>query len=112
MSQRYAYARYITNLNYINSIGYVSEEQVVGGKNVINVTLAEDAALLDEVVVVGYGTQKKANLSGAVETVTAKELSSRATNNVGLALQGLVPNLNISMSSGGADYTPTFNIRG
>lgn len=93
-------------------IGYVPEEKAVRGQNVINVMLSEDAALLDEVVVVGYGTQKKANLSGAVETVTAQELSSRATNNVGLALQGLVPNLNISMSSGGADYTPTFNIRG
>ena len=93
-------------------IGYAPQEKAVKGQNVINVMLTEDAALLDEVVVVGYGTQKKANLSGAVETVTAQELSSRATNNVGLALQGLVPNLNISMSSGGADYTPTFNIRG
>ena len=93
-------------------IGYAPQEKAVKGQNVINVMLTEDAALLDEVVVVGYGTQKRANLSGAVETVTAQELSSRATNNVGLALQGLVPNLNISMSSGGADYTPTFNIRG
>ena len=93
-------------------IGYKMQSMKVGNLQVINIKMVVDDAMLDEVVVVGYGTQKKVNLSGAVETVTAKELSNRATNNVGLALQGLVPNLNITMSSGGADYTPTFNIRG
>ena len=67
---------------------------------------------LDEVVVVGYGTQKKANLSGAVETVTSKSLENRSTNNVALALQGLVPNLNVTPNGGQANAEPAFNIRG
>jgi len=76
------------------------------------VVMESDSEMLEELVVVGYGTQKKANLSGAVESVDGKALESRSTNNVGLALQGLVPNLIVSASSGQADATPSFNIRG
>lgn len=93
-------------------LGYEKVTVKVGSSKTLNIKMYTDDELLEEVVVVGYGTQKKANLSGAVETVTAKEIANRATNNVGLALQGLVPNLNVTMSSGGADYTPSFNIRG
>lgn len=95
----------------ISYIGYTAKEVAVSNKTVINISLQEDSQTLDEVVVVGYGTQKKANLSGAVETVSSKALTSRATANVGAALQGIVPNLNIS-SSGQANSVPQFNIRG
>src|SRR5690606_22737133 len=78
----------------------------------LEIILSDYNADLDEVVVVGYGTQKKVNLSGAVETVSAKQLADRPTNNVGLALQGIVPNLSISPNGGQANATPTFNIRG
>ncbi len=57
---------------------------------------------LDEVVVVGYGTQKKVNLSGAVANVDGKVLENRPITNIGQGLQGVVPNLNVSMNNGGA----------
>lgn len=68
---------------------------------------------MDEVVVVGYGTQKKANLSGAVAAVDGKVLQDRPITNIGQGLQGVVPNLNITMNNGGAPgATSSFNIRG
>ena len=66
-----------------------------------------------QVVVVGYGTQKKANLSGAVAAVDGKVLQDRPITNIGQGLQGVVPNLNITMNNGGAPgATSSFNIRG
>src|SRR5690606_32674130 len=69
---------------------------------------------LDEVVVVGYGTQKKVNLTGAVESVDTERLQDRPTGNLGQALQGVSPGLNVfSNNSGGQpDATMNFNIRG
>ncbi len=96
----------------ISYIGYTTQEISVGNRSHLNVVLNEDSESLDEVVVVGYGTQKKANLSGAVETVSSKALENRSTSNVGLALQGLVPNLNVTPNGGQANAEPSFNIRG
>ena len=96
----------------ISYIGFLPSETIVKDGRLISVILREDAEVLDEVVVVGYGTQKKANLSGAVETVTSKSLENRSTNNVALALQGLVPNLNVTPNGGQANAEPAFNIRG
>lgn len=56
--------------------------------------------MLDEVVVVGYGTIKKANLSGAVDQISSKEIEHRISGNTGQTLQGLIPNLNVSFSDG------------
>jgi TonB-linked SusC/RagA family outer membrane protein len=96
----------------ISYIGYVNQEIVVKGRASLSVILKEDSQTLNEVVVVGYGTQKKVNLSGAVESVSARKLESRSTNNIGLALQGVVPNLTIDPGSGQANATPSYNIRG
>ena len=96
----------------ISYIGYMEREIKVGNQKNLTVRLSEDTQNLDEVVVVGYGTQKKANLSGAVETVTSNMLQNRATNNIGVALQGLVPNLQVSPNGGSANAEPSFNIRG
>ncbi len=93
-------------------LGYITKEIKVESAGELAVRLSIDIYEVDEVVVVGYGTQKKVNLSGAVETVSAKQLADRPTNNVGLALQGIVPNLSISPNGGQANATPTFNIRG
>jgi TonB-linked SusC/RagA family outer membrane protein len=93
-------------------IGFARQEIKVGGRTTLNVALAEDTQALDEVVVVGYGTQKKVNLSGAVSTVSAKALESRSVTSVNTALQGLAPNLNITRPSGKAIATPGINIRG
>ena len=78
------------------------------------ISLAEDTQTLDEVVVVGFGTQKKVNLTGAVATVDKKTLESRPVTSVSQALQGVMPGLNIDMNDKGGrlDYNPTMNIRG
>ncbi len=67
---------------------------------------------IDEVVIVGYGKQKKVNLTGAVASVSAKQLESRPIANLGQGLQGLIPNLNINVGSGKPGQGSTFNIRG
>ncbi|MDR1583840.1 MAG: carboxypeptidase-like regulatory domain-containing protein, partial [Prevotellaceae bacterium] len=61
----------------ISYVGYVTQEITVGNRTVINVALLGDTQALDEVVVVGYGTQKKVNLSGAVSTISSKGLENR-----------------------------------
>jgi TonB-linked SusC/RagA family outer membrane protein len=96
----------------ISYIGYVMQEVAVGNRSVLNIMLLEDTQTLDEVVVVGYGTQKKANLSGAVSTVSAKALENRPVTNANLALQGMAPGMNIQMSDGYALSAPDINIRG
>ncbi|MFT4202495.1 MAG: TonB-dependent receptor [Chitinophagaceae bacterium] len=67
---------------------------------------------LDEVVVVGYGTQKKVNLTGAVDQITSKAFEGRVLSNVAQMLQGVSPNLNIAPADGKPTRSPSFNIRG
>lgn len=86
----------------VSYIGYLSQEVKVDGKTSITFTLKEDAQILDEVVVVGYGTVKRANLGGAVATADAKTFEARPVQNAVTALQGEVPGLTISRSNGGA----------
>ncbi|MBD5347082.1 MAG: TonB-dependent receptor [Bacteroides sp.] len=96
----------------ISYVGYETVEVKWNG-NAINVSLTENN-MLDEVVVVGFGTQKKINLTGAVSAVSAKELTNRPVSSVSDALQGLVPGLNVLSSSLGGQLngTRTMNIRG
>ena len=98
----------------ISFIGYVTQEVKYTGQDVIKVLLKEDAQTLDEVVVVGFGTQKKVNLTGSVSMVNAEVIESRPVQNVSQALQGVVPGLNFSVNSGGGtlDNTMNVNIRG
>ena len=96
----------------ISFMGYVTQEMTVKGQNNLTVTLKEDSQMLDEVVVVGYGVQKKVNLSGAVQSVSGEKMANRPITNVNTGLQGLVPNLNIQLSSGRATDAPELNIRG
>jgi TonB-linked SusC/RagA family outer membrane protein len=93
-------------------VGYATQEITVGSQTVINVALLEDAQALDEIVVVGYGTQKKVNLSGAVSTISSKTLANRPVTNTNLVLQGLAAGMNIQMSDGHALSAPDINIRG
>lgn len=95
----------------ISFIGYQPQE--VKAAPTVRIVLKEDAELLDEVVVVGYGVQKKANLTGAVSTVdVSKTLASRPQQDVAKALQGTVPGLSIVSSSGEINGSPTIKIRG
>lgn len=96
----------------VSFVGYQNTEVKWNGQP-LTIVLKEDIKVLDEVVVVGYGTQKKANLSGAVAAVDGKVLQDRPITNIGQGLQGVVPNLNITMNNGGAPgATSSFNIRG
>lgn len=97
----------------ISFVGYKTQEIVWNGQN-LEITLKDDSQILDEVVVVGYGTQKKVNVTGAVSMVDSEALASRPVSNVSQALQGQIPGLNMSVSSSGGslDATMNFNIRG
>ena len=96
----------------VSSIGYVTQEVVVGGKSYFVVALADDTQLLDEVVVVGYGTTKKVNLTGAVSVIKADALQDRTALSASKMLQGSVPGLNITNRSGRPGQASTINIRG
>ena len=85
----------------------------VNGKAVINAVMEEDSEMLDDVVVVGFGTQKKENLTGAVASVnTSKQLASRPIADVGRGLQGATPGLNVRIGSSDVGADPVMRIRG
>ncbi len=97
----------------ISFVGYITQEVVWDGQP-ISVTLKDDTQTLEEVVVVGFGTQKKVNLTGAVSTVDSKAISARPVNSVVDALQGAVAGMNFSTASSGGtlNSSKSFNIRG
>ena len=95
----------------ISYVGYQTQTLKASGS--MKVALAEDNALLDEVVVVGYGQQKKANLTGAVSVVDVdKALEGKPEMDVAKALQGVVPGLSVINTQGGINDQPTLTIRG
>jgi len=96
----------------ISYTGYITQEVSLNGKHTIEVMLKEGYEGLDEVVVVGYGTQKKVNLTGAVDQVNSKVLENRAIPNLSQGLQGTIPNLNLTPLDGKPIQSPTYNIRG
>lgn len=79
----------------ISYIGYQTETIAIEGRNVINVTMKESASQLDELIVVGYGTMKKSDLTGAVGSIGGKDIKEVPVNNVGQALQGKIAGVNI-----------------
>lgn len=94
-------------------VGYAATERTLqANQTSISVTLSELVSSLDDVVVVGFGTQKKSNLTGSVAIVDSKSLEARPVRNAIQALQGLAPGLNISQNSGSLESNPSFNIRG
>ena len=96
----------------ISFIGYKTVVvDAIPGKT-IDVKLEDDSEMLDEVVVVGFGTQKKVNLTGSVGVVTAEELKERPVTNAAQALQGVVPGLQITQTNGSLEDTPSINVRG
>ena len=97
----------------ISYVGYKTQQVTWNGKD-LKVTLQESNEMLDNVVVVGYGTQKKVNLTGAVSVVSSKTLDSRPVTSVAQALQGEVPGLNFSVGNGGGSLKSRMglNIRG
>ncbi|WP_293670217.1 TonB-dependent receptor [uncultured Parabacteroides sp.] len=96
----------------VSFIGYIPKEVTLKGEKDLKVILMEDTQTLDEVVVVGYGTQKKVNLTGAVDQVTSEVFDNRSVPNVTQALQGSIPNLNIQLTDGKPTRTASYNVRG
>ena len=96
----------------ISAIGYETREVVVGSSSTVNVTLEEATTLLDDAVVVGYGVQKKVNLTGAVASVSTEELEGKPIANVLEGLQGTTPGLVIQQGASTPGGSPTLNIRG
>jgi TonB-linked SusC/RagA family outer membrane protein len=101
----------------ISYTGY--KEQLIGnyavknsGNTAIKVQLAVSNTDLDEVIVVGYGTQKRINATGAVDQITSKSLENRPVTNLTQGLQGMLPNLNLRMLDGKPTQSPSYNIRG
>jgi TonB-dependent starch-binding outer membrane protein SusC len=95
----------------ISFIGYMSKEVVVGNQTEINVSLEADVKQLSEVVVVGYGTQKKASVTGAISSVSAQEISAQPVVNVGQALQGRIAGVTV-VNNGAPGEAPLIRIRG
>ena len=93
-------------------VGYTTQEVAVGGRTVINVVMEESYEALEEVVVVGYGIQRKANLTGAVDQVTSEAFENRTMTNLTQGLKGVMPNLNITLLDGKPNQAPSYNIRG
>ena len=94
-------------------IGFASKDVALKGKTVVNVTLSEDTQMIDEVVVVGYGTQKKATLTGAISTVGTDELTATPTSNVQNMLTGKLPGVRIQQRTGEpGSYDAKMDIRG
>lgn len=96
----------------VSYIGYTTLEINLEGKNELQIQLKEDSQSLDELVVVGYGVQKKVNLTGSVAQVTSEELEDRPVANATQMLQGTMPNVNITFSTGEPGAGGSINIRG
>ena len=96
----------------VSSISYRTQSVTVGGKDNLTIVLEDDNTLLSEAVVVGFGTQKRENLTGAVATISAKELNDRPVVNAATALQGLDPSVNLTMGTGSPESTYSIDIRG
>ena len=97
----------------ISFIGYQTQRITVGNQTTLQVIMEEDLSSLDEVVVVGYGTQKKVNLTGAVSTISSAEIVNQPVGQTSMALQGIAPGVTVTQRSGqpGSDGG-TIRIRG
>lgn len=98
----------------VSYIGYETKDVKVGNQSKLQIALSEDTQFIDEVVVVGFGTQKKVNLTGAVSVINSEALEARPVTTATQALQGVLPGLNIGMNNGGGELNNSLeiNIRG
>lgn len=95
----------------VSYVGYSPQTVKWNGQEIV-ITLQENSNLLSEVVVVGYGVQKKVNLTGAVAAVNGDQINNRPVTNVGQALQGVIGNLKVTPNSGAPGQGASFNVRG
>jgi TonB-linked SusC/RagA family outer membrane protein len=95
-----------------SAVGFEKQEITVGNRSTINISLATDQKSLNEVVVVGYGTQKKSQMTGAISQVTAKQITEMPLTNLGQALQGRAAGVDVSQSGSKPGAAPRILIRG
>jgi TonB-linked SusC/RagA family outer membrane protein len=93
-------------------IGHADREEIVGTRKTVDLTLSESASNLDEVVVIGYGTQKKRDVTGAISSINSKAIAERAPQNVFEAIQGQIPGVVIAQESGRPGASSSIRIRG
>ncbi len=96
----------------ISYIGYVTKEVKVGDQTMLKIVLQEDQQTLNEVVVVGYGTMKKSDITGAISSVSQEKLTAQPVANVSSALQGLATGVSVTSNSGSPGSSSTIRIRG
>ena len=93
-------------------IGYVDKAEAVGKRTVVNVTLEEDSKMLDDVVVIGYGTQAKSHLTGSISKLEGEKLINVPVSDVTTALQGAMTGLTVSNETSEVGVTPSIRVRG
>ena len=96
----------------VESIGYKSQTIAVGNQSVFNITLEEDTEMLEETVVIGYGVQRKSNVTGAIASVKDSDLENRTATDVAQALQGKAAGVQIVNASGAPGAASSIQIRG
>src|SRR5690606_37472234 len=96
----------------VSLLGYRPQEITIGDSSVFEIELVEEVSDLDEVVVVGYGSQKKVNLTGAVSQISGEDFEQRPVTQLTQALQGAMPNVNVTFGSGRPGTSGSVNVRG
>ena len=96
----------------VSCLGYAEKQVEVGNQSAITITLEEDTTFLEETVVIGYGVQKKSDLTGAVASVREDDLKNRSTADAAAALQGKVAGVQIISNSGAPGSASQINVRG
>lgn len=96
----------------ISYLGYESQEISINNRTVIDIVLQDETHAIEDVVVIGYGTKNKTKIVGAVNQVSSETFENKAISNLGQALQGAIPNLNITFSDGQINRNASYNIRG
>ena len=100
-----------TPVLHLSYVGYVAQDAPVNGQSVMQIVMHENNEMLDEIVVIGYGIQKKSDLTGAISQVSSKDLARQPSPSLGAALQGRAPGLQI-VSSGAPGSNVSMKIRG
>lgn len=96
----------------VSFVGYKTKKVVVGDRSIVNVTLDDDSQMLDEVVVVGYGTQKKVNLTGSITSVKTEQITNIPAANLSNTIAGRAPGITATSTSGLAGSSSSIRIRG
>ena len=95
-----------------SAVGFVAQEIAVGSRSSINLTLSTDSKILNEVVVVGYGTQKKSQMTGAIVSITPQQITEMPVTNLGQTMQGRVAGVDVAQSGSKPGSVPTIRVRG